>query len=70
MENYKFVKPYQMPEGTIPVGSTLLLQNGGIFFDNGMVPETYQVAFSNLINKEKKFGWNYLRPYTQLFNKA
>ena len=54
MENYKFVKPYEMPQGTVPVGSTLLLMNGVIYYDNGMVPETYQAAFSNLIAREKK----------------
>ena len=68
MENYKFVKSYEMPQGTVPVGSTLLLLNGVIYFDNGMVPETYQAAFINLINREKKSGFNYLRPYTPLFN--
>ena len=45
MENYKFIKPYEMPQGTVPVGSTLLLMNGVVYFDNGMVPETYQAAF-------------------------
>ena len=58
MENYKFVKSYEMPQGTVPVGSTLLLLNGVIYFDNGMVPETYQAAFINLIKREKKCKLN------------
>ena len=70
MESYRFIKAYPMDSGTIPVGTTLAVVNGVVYYENGMVMDTFQRAFVNLINKEKRNGWYYLKPYTPIFNKV
>ena len=70
MENYRFVKPYEMDGGTIAEGTTLAVVNGVVYYENGIVMDMFQGAFLNLIAKEKKTGWNYLRPYRPIYNKV
>lgn len=62
-KKYRVVKPIPLFNGsTIPVNSAIYEIHGNYYMDGGLLPESYQEDFHNLIKHESQNGWKYLRP--------
>ena len=46
----------------IKAGTSIYLTNGVFYMDGGLLDQDFQEDFKNLIIREARNGWNYLRP--------
>lgn len=53
-KRFVFQKPYNMNGGIIQIGSELVVVNGIIYYNGGMLEPVYQIEFKDLIMKELK----------------
>lgn len=58
---YKFVKPLEVDEGIFPVGATITVLNGRIFYNDGFIQPQFYNLFYDLLEYETNEGFNYLR---------
>lgn len=68
MENkeYEIVKAIPLKGGsTIQAGHILNKTHGVFYLDGGMLPQSYQEDFRQLVFAEENNGWNYLVPIKQ-----
>ena len=70
MEHYRFVKPYDMGDWQVSEGIELSIINGVVYYEGGILMDIYQAPFLRLVDREKKTGFNYLRPYKPVYNKV
>ena len=66
---YKFVKELTVKEGTFPVGATITVMNGRIFYNDGMIQPHFYDLFYDLLEYETNEGFNYLREIVIPYNK-
>lgn len=68
-KRYKFIKPYQSIDGTIPVGKQLDVVGENIFFEGWMIEPSFYEEFKQLILREAKKP-HYLRQVPIPYNKV
>ena len=48
-------------EGKIKAGTSIYLSEGVFYVEGGLLDEYFQKDFRALLEKETKYGWNYLK---------
>lgn len=66
---FRVVKPIELKDGTIPVGSTVTIINEAIYFNDGMLHTAFYELFHDLIENEVQNGFKYLREIPIPYNK-
>lgn len=70
-KRYKVIKPIPLNGGdSIPVNSSIYLIHDCYYMDGGLLPESYQEDFHNLIKYEEKHGWKYIKPDNPIVGKS
>ena len=49
----------------IPKGTAIYRTHGVYYMDGGLLPQSYQEDFDNLIEQESCTGWKYVSPVTE-----
>lgn len=69
-EKYTFVKDWLYDGKPIKAGNTIYITHGCVYFNGGLLAPSFQGIFMNLINHEKRNGFNYLKPEQLIYNKC
>jgi hypothetical protein len=70
IKSFVFVKEWNCPNGTIPIGSEIRLMHGCVYFNGGLQSTVFANMFLSLIVNEERNGFKYLRPEKVIYNKC
>lgn len=62
-KRYVIIKSIPLIGGSvIPVNTLITRTHGMYYIEGGLMPESYQKDFDNLISHEEQNGWKYISP--------
>lgn len=70
VERYVFRKDFGMGNMEVPAGTEISKTHGCIYYNGGLLSPEFQNVFKTLIEREKRQGWNYLKPDMPVYNKC
>lgn len=66
---FKFVKSMKLHDGTFRAGDEITVMGERVFYNGGMVEPSFYNLLLDIVEKEMKNGWDYLREVPIPYNK-